>query len=92
MANFALGDLKRIMLECAGEAETVDWGGGILDATFDDLGYDSISMLEAVGRIERECGVRIEDGKIAELRTPRDLIDHVNRLLLEAPSYAGGTG
>ncbi|WP_188190200.1 acyl carrier protein [Nonomuraea sp. SYSU D8015] len=75
-----LDDLRRIMVACAGEDEHVDLGGDIMDEHFADLGYDSLAMMETAAKIENEFGVRIPDEKVAELTTPRALLDFVSHV------------
>jgi minimal PKS acyl carrier protein len=74
---FTLDDLARILLDCAGGDEDVDFDGDALDKRFEDLGYESLALLEAVGRIERELSTSLDDS-LAESETPRALIDAVN--------------
>lgn len=71
-------DLQRILRACAGSDGDVDLAGPILDESFDELGYDSIALLETAGRITREYGVTIDDDALAEATTPRRLIELVN--------------
>jgi act minimal PKS acyl carrier protein len=75
---FTIDDLRRVLLEGAGEAEDVDLDGDILDVEFSDLGYDSLAMLETAGRITREFGVRLDDEATVAATTPRKLLDLVN--------------
>ncbi|WP_327208863.1 acyl carrier protein [[Kitasatospora] papulosa] len=77
MKGFTLADLKRVMRECAGEGENVDLDGDILDAPFENLGYDSLALLETATRIERELGVRMPEEVLSGARTPRLLLDAV---------------
>ncbi|MDT3397084.1 acyl carrier protein [Streptomyces sp. B1866] len=79
--RFTLDDLKRILLEGAGAAETVDLDGEILDLGFDELGYESLALLETGGRIEREYGITLDDQELTDGATPRRLIDAVNARL-----------
>lgn len=76
--TFELTDLMRILRDGAGVEQEVDRGGEILDATFDDLGYDSIALLETAGRITREYGVTMDDNALAGCTTLRRVIDLVN--------------
>ncbi len=76
--QFTIEDLRRILLEGAGEAEGVDLHGEILDVRFDDLGYESLALLETSGRIEREYGITLEDTAVTDAGTPRALIDVIN--------------
>ena len=76
-----LDDLRRIMAECAGEEEGIDLTGDIRDTAFIDLGYDSLALMESAARIKREFGVAIADDDLAQLETPRAVLDVVNRAL-----------
>lgn len=80
-AQFTLDDLRRILLEAAGEAENLDLAGDIADTTFEVLGYESIALLETGGRIEREYGIALDDDDLSDEITPRDLIAAVNTQL-----------
>jgi act minimal PKS acyl carrier protein len=73
-----LPDLRRILLEGAGAVHGVDLGEEILDSNFEDLGYDSIAIMETAARISREYGVAIDDESLLSARTPRLLLDLVN--------------
>ncbi|MEV0702939.1 acyl carrier protein [Saccharopolyspora sp. NPDC050389] len=78
MSNpITLDDLRRILAGCAGAAEDVDLDGNILDLTFADLGYDSLALMETAAVIGREFGVVIPDDELADLETPRAMLDRV---------------
>lgn len=79
MAHIRIDDLRRILVACAGEDDGIDLSGDILDTSFGDLGYDSLALMETAARIERDYGVALADDVIADARTPRDLLDLVNR-------------
>ncbi|UQX05442.1 acyl carrier protein [Streptomyces sp. RerS4] len=79
--EFTLTDLKRILLEGAGADEGVDLDGDILDTEFENLGYESLALLETGSRIEREYGISLDDDIFADNLTPRSLLVAVNRLL-----------
>lgn len=76
--DFTLEDLKRVLLAAAGLPEHGDLDGDILDLTFEDLGYDSIALLETVGHVERERGVSLDDSVVADAHTPRLFLEFVN--------------
>ncbi|MFC9700745.1 MULTISPECIES: acyl carrier protein [Streptomyces] len=78
MARLTLDTLLQILRESAGEEEGVDLGGDILDTPFVELGYDSLALLQATGRIERDLGVSLPDDVVAEAETPALLLDLVN--------------
>jgi act minimal PKS acyl carrier protein len=79
--TLTITDLKRILREAAGEDEGIDLDGDILDLTFEDLGYDSLALLETGSRIEREHGIELEDTTITVAETPRALLAVVNEQL-----------
>ncbi|MEU8027629.1 acyl carrier protein [Streptomyces sp. NPDC049099] len=79
--EFTLEDLKRILREGAGTDEGVDLDGDILDVDFEDLGYESLALLETGGRIEREYEISLDEDALSEARTPRALLEAVNAQL-----------
>jgi act minimal PKS acyl carrier protein len=76
--QLTLDDLKRVLLEGAGTQEGVDLSGDILDVTFEDLGYDSLALLETAARITREYRVRLDDDAATSAATPREFLALVN--------------
>jgi act minimal PKS acyl carrier protein len=79
MPALGIDDLRRILVACAGEDDTVDLSSDdILDTPFDELGYDSLALMETAARIEREYGVELPDEEVTEAGTPRALIDLAN--------------
>ncbi|WP_225993696.1 acyl carrier protein [Actinomadura rudentiformis] len=70
------------MRSCAGEDESLDHGGDILDTSFVDLGYDSIALLEAAAFIKREYEVALNDDDIDVQETPQVFLDKVNGVLV----------
>ncbi|WP_406168211.1 acyl carrier protein [Streptomyces sp. NBC_00996] len=79
--EFTLDDLVQILREGAGADESADLGGDILDVDFESLGYESLALLETIGRIEREYGITLDDDILASAGTPGQLIDAVGAQL-----------
>jgi act minimal PKS acyl carrier protein len=79
--EFTLEDLKRILREGSGDAMEADLDADILDTEFDDLGYDSLALLETGGRIEREYGITLDEAALADAITPGALVGVVNEHL-----------
>ncbi|MEU3950509.1 acyl carrier protein [Streptomyces sp. NPDC029526] len=71
--TMTVGDVRRILAECAGD-EGTSLDGDILDSTFDELGYDSLAVMETTTIVEREYGVEVAGAP----RTPRELLQAVN--------------
>ncbi|MEV8504810.1 acyl carrier protein [Actinoplanes sp. NPDC051475] len=69
-----IDDLRRILTDCAGEDESVDLQGDIIDVPFSELGYDSLALMETASRIKQEFGVELTDEQIADAGTPRALL------------------
>ncbi|MYS20705.1 act minimal PKS acyl carrier protein [Streptomyces sp. DvalAA-14] len=78
METMTLDDLMRILVECAGSEEGVLSGEDVFDRSFEDLGYDSLALMESAARIKQEFGVSVPDDDITEVETPRSLLDLVN--------------
>lgn len=76
-ASFSVDDLRNILVACAGEADGELPLAEFADTEFEDLGYDSLAVMETAARIERDYGVRIADSKVADARTPRDMVSLV---------------
>jgi minimal PKS acyl carrier protein len=79
--EFTLEDLRTLLRAAAGEEEGIDLDADILDLPFEDLGYDSLALLETGSRIEREHGIELPDSTVTEAPTPRALLAAVNALL-----------
>ena len=75
---FTVDDLRRILIEAAGEDDSYSLDGDILDTDFEQLGYESLALLETGGRIEREYGIALDEEILSIANTPRLLIDAVN--------------
>lgn len=76
-----IDDLRRVLAACAGESDNAPVDTDIHDWNFDDLGYDSLALMETATRIEQEYGLHIPEEHISEFRTPRQLLDFVNGVL-----------
>lgn len=86
--EFTLHDLRRILRAAAGEPEgDLDLEGDIGDLSFDELGYDSVSLLEAAGLITREYGIDLADDALFDAPTPNALLAVVNT---EQATHASG--
>lgn len=81
--EFTLDDLRRIVREGAGADDSANLDGDILDTRFEELGYDSLALLETGSRIEREYGVKLDDATVGEVDTPAALLAVVNEALAQ---------
>lgn len=70
--------VRSLVVEAAPVAVGQVTGG---TALVDDLGYDSLSLLELMGLLEAEFGLPPVDGDFSRVRTLRDVEDLVRRVL-----------
>lgn len=84
MRELTLEDLRRLMRKSAGEDETVDLDGEILDRPFESLNYDSLALLELSVQLYQEYDITVDDDDLLALETPRAVLDHVNGLIVVA--------
>ncbi|MFC9975261.1 acyl carrier protein [Spirillospora sp. NPDC050679] len=78
MTRFTLDELIQIMRECAGEDEALPLDASAADTDFDALGYDSLALMEAASRVEREYGLVLPEEDLADIRTPAQFVAFVN--------------
>lgn len=71
-------DLRRILASCAGEDEDFSLSEDIRHASFGDLGYDSLALMEIAARIDQEYSVSLSDDEINERTTAQEILDRVN--------------
>ncbi|GAA5051764.1 acyl carrier protein [Nocardia callitridis] len=78
--HLTLEDFQGIMLAAAGGDDGVDF---VTDSEreFEDLGYDSLALLEVGGRIEREFGISLDDSVLTGATTPQSFVDAVNNVI-----------
>ncbi|MGH1556133.1 acyl carrier protein [Streptomyces sp. L7] len=73
----SIADIRRILIE-RGLRRRPDPSGDISDTPFEELGYDSLALMESAARIQQDFGIRIPDDEITEVETPGALLDLVN--------------
>ncbi|HSV66554.1 MAG TPA: acyl carrier protein [Mycobacteriales bacterium] len=74
VARVALADLSWILRQISGAGAAERLGADALDVTFHDLGYDSLALAQAVGRIGTEYGIVVPEEAIVDAETPRMLL------------------
>ncbi|WP_018547665.1 acyl carrier protein [Streptomyces sp. LaPpAH-108] len=84
MSRLTIDALRTILVACAGADDDVEFSDEALDVTFEELGYDSLALMESAARIEREYGIELSDDEIDEGLTPRRLLAIVNENLSQA--------
>lgn len=79
--HFGFEDLKRILVDRVGmpEADVTDDP----DATFDELGLDSLAFVEIQLAMQQDYDIEIEDEDAEQIHTIGAAIEFVNRRLAE---------
>ncbi|MEV4206356.1 acyl carrier protein [Nocardia salmonicida] len=78
MAPITESDILQALISAAGDPETDLPDGGLLDTTFEELGYDSLALIESVSRLEKRFAVKIADQTVMDCRTFREMVERVN--------------
>ena len=84
MEQFTVVDLVRTMRQAAGDGDAADLDGHILDMEFEELGYDSLAMMETASVVERQFSVELPEEEMADVTTPRAFVSFVNARLAAA--------
>ncbi|KDN22653.1 acyl carrier protein [Amycolatopsis rifamycinica] len=71
-----LAEFVDVIRACAGDPDEYDLNGDILDVPFEELGYDSLALIEVSARLKQDHGVDV-DG-FAELASPRAALELIN--------------
>lgn len=79
--TMTITELRRILVDCAGGEDLAELSGDIAAVEFEELGYDSLALIETAARIQRDFGVAIPEEQLIEVRTPQELVDIVNAQL-----------
>jgi minimal PKS acyl carrier protein len=84
MSELTVQDLRQLLETSAGEAEDVEWGSEqILDTPFDEIGYDSLALLEMAAKVQQNYNIPVPDDAINEMKTPRTALAYLNGRLAE---------
>jgi act minimal PKS acyl carrier protein len=82
MSEFTVDDLRQVVREVAGADAGVDVEGAAPSATYEEIGLDSLAVLEITARLTQRTGREIPEGlveKETSLQATVDLL-HSGRL------------
>jgi act minimal PKS acyl carrier protein len=80
--QLTIDQLKSILREVAGDDDSIDLTGNILDVSLTDLGYDSLAVLEVAAVVQRRYGVAVPDDSTERMTTLRTSLEYLNGLLI----------
>jgi len=86
MQPLDIKDLVVLLRTNAGDSDTFDLDGDVLDVPFDELNYDSLALLQVTGAIERDYDVALDEEALEEAQTPRRYLEVVNQVLASSPA------
>lgn len=76
-------DIEARVLRVIAETQKIDPGSFTADSTFEQLNIDSLDGINIVFATESEFGVSVPDEAVKALRSVRDVINGVEKLLAE---------
>jgi act minimal PKS acyl carrier protein len=80
--QFTVENLRRILESSSGMAEDLDWASPqALETPFSEFGYDSLALLEFVGRVQLEYGVEMPDDAVVVITSPAAALRYINQRL-----------
>lgn len=82
--KFTLDDLRELMGSVAGVEDDIDLNGSIEDTEFEELGYDSLAVLEVASHVQRKYGVPMPDECVEYMKTPRLAVEYINEQFAKA--------
>ncbi|MFE0021518.1 acyl carrier protein [Amycolatopsis sp. NPDC059021] len=88
--RLTLDDMRELLRAAGGVDEGVNLDDDITDTPFADLGYDSLAVLEIIGRVRREYDIPVPDDALESMPTPGQAVEFLNEQI--ALRSAGGQG
>jgi aromatase len=92
MTSFTIEDLRCLLRETPGAPEAIDGGCGGTEASYADLGYDSLALMEVAARIKQRHGVEVPQDAVATTATPAMTVVAVEQLVSGGNGTRNGTG
>lgn len=84
MRQFTTTDLIPYLLAAVGDDDDITLTSRADDIPLNDLGIDSLAVIDATSHIERDLGITLPDGSTAEIETMGDFCSVVNAQLVAA--------
>ncbi|MFC8042148.1 acyl carrier protein [Nocardia sp. NPDC057353] len=78
MREMTVDDVRRILVASAGNPDREVTDAEFEHVLLEDLGYESLALIEAAAQIAREFGTTVPDEQLTEVKTARELADLVN--------------
>ena len=89
MADGQLDTLSAEVIQVIAETQRLPADSVTLDSTFEQLNIDSLDGINIVFALENAFRIEIPDDAVRSMRSVRDAVAGVSRLLSEAPVQPG---
>lgn len=78
MSTFDKQDTFAKIVDIIASKLEVDKKNITVDSTFQDLGADSLDLLEIIMRLEEQFGIEINDEDAEKIQKMQDVVDYMN--------------
>ncbi|MEV4517941.1 phosphopantetheine-binding protein [Dactylosporangium sp. NPDC049525] len=82
--SISIDELRELLITCAGGDDALQ--GDLTHASFDELGFDSLALIDTASKLKRDYGVLIPDEQLLELHGPTELLTAVNEQIAGQPA------
>ena len=79
------GDLIERVLRIIADNQRKDVSLVTVDSSFEELGIDSMDAVNIVFALENEFGINVPDEEMKNIRSVRDIVEGVHKLVSEKP-------
>jgi acyl carrier protein len=83
-------ELTQRILRIIAETQRKDPAEVTIDSTFEELGIDSMDGVNIVFALENEFNINVPDEEVKNIRSVRDMVTGVERLIAQAGPQAAG--
>jgi len=83
-------ELTQRILRIIAETQRKDPAQVTIDSSFEELGIDSMDGINIIFALENEFNINVPDEEVKNIRSVRDVVDGVIRLIVEAGRTEAG--
>lgn len=81
-------ELAQRVLKVIADTQRIPIERVTIDSSFEELGIDSMDGVNILFALENEFDITIPDDAAKQIRTPREMVEGVEKLLAQGPSDA----
>ncbi|BCJ61898.1 acyl carrier protein [Micromonospora endophytica] len=78
MTQLSIDDIHQVLVESAGEVENIAPDEDVTGRTFEELGYDSLALIETAAQLRQRFGIHLEDDAVLSAETLGGLLALAN--------------